>query len=106
MLVHLSDTRASILLMAPACISARKNSGEMVMVRGLMTGVTIALAMCSVVVPARAQVPDSTAAPLPVGAEHSAPVGRPELLAYAIPKGGEREIRLDGRLDESVWKDA
>src|SRR5215471_3680028 len=106
MLVHLSDTRASILLMAPACISARKHSGEKMMVRVSMTGVTIALAMCSVVVLARAQAPDSTAAPLPVAAEHSAPVGRPELLAHAIPKGAERQIHLDGRLDEPVWKDA
>jgi len=76
------------------------------MVGRLMTGVMAGtLVVLSGAAPARAQS-QPAATPVPAAAEATAPAGRPSLMALAMPKGAEREIHLDGRLNEPEWRSA
>ena len=75
--------------------------------RGFIPSVLVGgLVVLSAAAPARAQTPDSTAKSAPAATEATAAAGRPTLSAYALPSGGERQIRLDGRLDEPAWGSA
>jgi hypothetical protein len=77
------------------------------MIRGFLTSAMVtALAVLSGTAPTLAQAPDSTATPTPAAAESTEPMGRPALVALTIPKGAERQIKLDGMLNEPEWRSA
>src|SRR6185369_9982352 len=95
--VHsLHSTQPSVLQRAPRGVVLKR-----VLVAAAMAG---ALAPLLAAAPTRAQEPDSTATRAP--AEATASSRRPSLAARAIPSGAERQIRLDGRLNEPEWRDA